>query len=67
MGWKRTTYMNSRSEGFRGLFPGNMALVETSTLAGMLIKYEEDFILCSQIEKAMDSVSNTSTFKNYVT
>ena len=30
-----------------------MALVETSVLAGMLIKYEEDFILCSKIEEAM--------------
>ena len=66
MGWKRETYINSRSEGFRGLFPGNMALVETSTLAGMLIKYEEDFILCSQIEKAMGSISNASILKNYV-
>ena len=40
-------------EGFKGLFPGNMSLVEVSTLAGMLIKYEEDFILCSKIEEAM--------------
>ena len=30
-----------------------MSLVEVSTLAGMLIKYEEDFILCSKIEEAM--------------
>ena len=37
-----------------GLFPGNMALVEVSTLAGMLIKYEEDFILCSKIEEALN-------------
>ena len=41
-------------EGFKGLFPGNTALVEVSTLAGMLIKYEEDFILCSKIEEALD-------------
>ena len=40
-------------EGFKGLFPGNMSLVEVSTLAGMLIKYEEDFIVCSKIEEAM--------------
>ena len=53
MGWKRATYVKHRSEGFEGLFPGNMALVEASVLAGMLIKYEEDFILCSKIEEAM--------------
>ena len=34
-----------------------MALVEVSVLAGMLIKYEEDFILCSKIEKSMGLVS----------
>ena len=54
MGWKRETYVNSRLVGFKGLFPGNMALVEVSTLAGMLIKYEKDFILCSKIEEALD-------------
>ena len=53
MGWKRETYVKSRSEGFKGLFPGNMALVEVSALAGMLIKYEEDFVLCSKIEQGM--------------
>lgn len=53
MGWKRKTYVEYRSKGFKGLFPGNMALVETSVLAGMLIKYEEDFILCSKIEEAI--------------
>ena len=54
MGWRRQTYVKFRMEGFKGLFPGNMSLVEVSTLAGMLIKYEEDFVLCSQIEKAID-------------
>ena len=54
MGWKKETYVKCRSEGFKGLFPGNMALVEVSTLAGMLIKYEEDFILCSKIEEALN-------------
>ena len=58
MGWKRQTYVKFRMEGFKGLFPGNMSLVEVSTLAGMLIKYEEDFILCSQIEKAIDVFYN---------
>ena len=58
MGWKRQTYVKFRMEGFKGLFPGNMSLVEVSTLAGMLIKYEEDFILCSQIEKAIDVFHN---------
>ena len=53
MGWRRNTYVRSRMEGFKGLFPGNMSLVEVSTLAGMLIKYEEDFIICSKIEEAM--------------
>ena len=57
MGWKRATYVNYRSEGFKGLFPGKMALVEVSVLAGMLIKYEEDFILCSKIEESMGLVS----------
>lgn len=56
MGWKRSTYVKSRSKGFKGLFPGKMALVEASILAGMLIKYEEDFLLCSKIEEAMVSV-----------
>jgi len=54
MGWKRDTYVKYRSKGFKGLFPGNMALVEVSILAGMLIKYEEDFILCSKIEEALN-------------
>ena len=58
MGWKRETYVRNRSQGFKGLFPGNMALVEASVLAGMLIKYEEDFILCSKIEEAMNYVPN---------
>ena len=53
MGWKRGVYVKSRNDGFKGLFPGNMSLVEVSTLAGMLIKYEEDFIICSKIEEAM--------------
>jgi len=57
MGWKRSTYVKYRSEGFKGLFPGKMALVEVSVLAGMLIKYEEDFILCSKIEESMGLVS----------
>ena len=56
MGWKRGTYVKYRSDGFKGLFPGKMALVEISVLAGMLIKYEEDFILCSKIEQSMGIV-----------
>jgi CMP-N-acetylneuraminic acid synthetase len=56
MGWKRSTYVKYRSDGFKGLFPGKMALVEVSVLAGMLIKYEEDFILCSKIEESMGLV-----------
>ena len=58
MGWKRATYVKHRSEGFRGLFPGKMSLVEASVLAGMLIKYEEDFVLCSKLEEAMGFVPN---------
>jgi len=54
MGWKRETYVEQRNKGFKGLFPGKMGLVETSIFAGMLIKYEEDFILCSKIEKALN-------------
>ncbi len=60
MGWKKSTYVNNRNNGFKGLFPGNLALVEASMLAGMLIKYEEDFVLCSKIEKAMEFISNNS-------
>lgn len=61
MGWKRETYVKHRSKGFKGLFPGNMALVEASALAGMLIKYEEDFILCSKMEKAMGVIPSNNT------
>ena len=53
MGWKRSNYIKQRSEGFKGLFPGKLALVEASVMAGMLIKYDEDFLICSKIEKAM--------------
>ena len=60
MGWKRATYVKHRSEGFRGLFPGKMALVEASVLAGMLIKYEEDFVLCSKLEEAMGFIPNST-------
>ena len=67
MGWRRETYIKSRMEGFKGLFPGNMSLVEVSTLAGMLIKYEEDFILCSQIEKAINYVKNLDIPKELLT
>lgn len=56
MGWKRDTYVKYRNDGFKGLFPGKMALVEASMLAGMLIKYEEDFIICSKIDEAMSMV-----------
>ena len=58
MGWKRETYVNNRKQGFKGLFPGNIALVEASVLAGMLIKYEEDFVLCARIEEAMNGKNN---------
>ncbi|MDC1194860.1 hypothetical protein N8081_02820, partial [Pseudomonadota bacterium] len=58
MGWKRENYIKYRSEGFKGLFPGKIDLVEVSVLAGMLIKYEEDFVLCSNIEAAMGLVPN---------
>ena len=55
MGWKRSTYVDYRNRCFKGLFPGIMGLVEVSVLAGMLVKYEEDFILCSKIDEAMGS------------
>tara|TARA_B100000287_G_C20635644_1_gene781527 strand:+ start:1216 stop:1434 length:219 start_codon:yes stop_codon:yes gene_type:complete len=51
-------YVKSRKKSFKGLFPGEMSLVEVSKLAGMLINHEEDFILCSKIEKAMDVFNN---------
>ena len=53
MGWKRSTYVENWSRAFKGLFPGKIGLVEVSVLAGMLVKYEEDFILCSKIDQAM--------------
>ena len=61
MGWKRDTYVTQRNRGFNGLFPGKIALVEVSTLAGMLIKYEEDFILCSKMEESMGVIYNNNT------
>ena len=67
MGWKRETFVKHRKKGFKGLFPGRMALVEASVLAGMLIKYEEDFILCSKIEEAMRFVPNVDSPKNDIT
>ena len=70
MGWKRKTYVEYRNRGFKGLFPGNMSLVEVSTLAGMLIKYEEDFMLCSKIDEAMKIIPDENNIpiigrKNY--
>ena len=64
MGWKRETYVNHRNDGFKGLFPGRMALIEVSLLAGMLIKYEEDFIICSKIEEAMNDFRNQVRYNN---
>jgi CMP-N-acetylneuraminic acid synthetase len=64
MGWRRKTYVEYRNQGFKGLFPGNMSLVEASTLAGMLIKYEEDFILCSKIEEAMSKFNKNNFLGN---
>ena len=45
-----------------------MSLVEASPLAGMLIKYEEDFIICSKIESnGFGSQFSETTFKpNYI-
>ena len=64
MGWRRKTYVEYRNQGFKGLFPGNISLVEASTLAGMLIKYEEDFILCSKIEEAMSKFNKNNFLGN---
>ena len=64
MGWRRKTYVEYRNQGFKGLFPGNISLVETSILAGMLIKYEEDFILCSKIEEAMSKFNKNNFLGN---
>jgi hypothetical protein len=41
-----------------------MSLVEVSVLAGMLIKYEEDFILCSKIEEAMSKFNKNNFLGN---
>ena len=67
MGWKREPYVKHRNRGFKGLFPGRMALVEASLLAGMLIKYEEDFIVCSKIEEAMGFVPNGEISRSVIT
>ena len=64
MGWRRKTYVEYRNQGFTGLFPGNISLVEASILAGMLIKYEEDFILCSKIEEAMSKFNKNNFLGN---
>ena len=64
MGWRRKTYVEYRNQGFKGLFPGNISLVEASILAGMLIKYEEDFILCSKIEEAMSKFNKNNFLGN---
>lgn len=58
MGWKKKPYVKYRSLGFKGLFPGKIALVEATMLAGMLIKYEEDFDLCSKIDAVMNVTPN---------
>ena len=67
MGWKRQTFVEHRNRGFKGLFPGRIALVEASVLAGMLIKYEEDFVLCSKIEEAMSFVPNNGVPRSILT
>ena len=77
MGWKRNTYVIYRNDGFKGLFPGNMALVEASMLAGLLIKYEEDLTIKDILEDMMNKtyewindrndlehVSDYDSFKN---
>ena len=64
MGWKRVSFLNHRKKGFKGLFPGQMSLVEVSVLAGMLIKHKEDFVLCSKIDEALNSVSNITALRS---
>ena len=66
MGWKRDVYVKNRKKGFKGLFPGNLSLVEVSSLAGMLIKYEEDFVLCSKIDEALDFISKVNFSNHYM-
>ena len=66
MGWKRESYVKSRREGFRGLFPGKIELVEASLLAGMLIKYQEDFELCSKIETALGLAPKIDKYKMHI-
>ena len=41
-----------------------MSLVEVSVLAGMLIKHKEDFVLCSKIEEALNSISNITALSS---
>ena len=38
--------------------------VEVSSLTGMLAKYEEDFVLCSKIDEAMDFFLNSKFLKS---
>ena len=53
-----------KKKGFKGLFPGNLSLVEVSLLSGMLIKCEEDFVLCSKIDEDLDFISKVN-FSNH--
>ena len=55
MGWNRETYVSHRANGFPGLFPGNLELVEVSVNAGMLVKYREDFDLFKKIDSTQTS------------
>ena len=48
----------------KGLFPGNMELVKASMLAGLLIRYDEDVVLCSKIEEAIFTVQKSDILSN---
>tara|TARA_B100001093_G_C26421903_1_gene840220 strand:+ start:55 stop:246 length:192 start_codon:yes stop_codon:yes gene_type:complete len=41
-----------------------MELVKASMLAGLLIRYEEDFVICSKIEEAIFTVRKSDILSN---
>ena len=61
---KKKIYVEYRNRGFWSLFPSNMSLIEASTLDGLLIKYEEDFVLCSKIEGVITTFNKNKFFGN---
>ena len=56
---EKETYVEHRKKVSKVCFLVIWYMLKRSALASMLIKYEEDFILCSKIEEAMNMVKTT--------